>query len=91
MIQGMYKVPVLCQRNCRPLCSSIDKARNHFRYIYPILLLGTSYNFSANGIAVLKEPQASGRALGVRFIGTVIASKFPVCDTMEGRVSTSGH
>ena len=34
-IQGIYKVPVLCQRNGRPLRSSIDEARNYFRSIYP--------------------------------------------------------
>ena len=34
-IQGIYKVPVLCQRNGRPLRLSIDEARNYFRSIYP--------------------------------------------------------
>ena len=55
------------------------------------MLMFHSYYFSANSVAVLEEPRASGRASGVRFIGAGTASKFPVCDTLEGRVSTPGH
>ena len=50
-----------------------------------------SYYFSANSIAVLEEPRANDCASSVQYIGAVTASKFPVCDTLEGTMSTPGH
>ena len=59
--------------------------------ILSILHIGVgAYYFSAS-IAMLEESQANGSASSIRFMGAVTASKFPVCDTLEGRVSTSGH
>ena len=69
----MYKVPVLCQRNVRPL---------HY------ILMFTLTTFLL--MVQLCTSHANGHASVVRFIGAVTASKFPVCDTLVGVVSTPG-
>ena len=50
-----------------------------------------SYYFSADSVNVLEEPLASGRQSGLRFIGAVTPTKFPLCDTFQGRVTFPGQ
>ena len=51
------------------------------------MLVFDSYYFSANSLNVLEEPLANGRPSNVRFIGAVTPTKFPLCDTFQGRVT----
>ena len=55
------------------------------------ILVFDSYYFSADSVNVLEEPLASGRQSGLRFIGAVTPTKFPLCDTFQGRVTFPGQ
>ena len=55
------------------------------------MIVFDSYYFSANSLNVLEEPLANGRPSNVRFIGAVTPTKFPLCDTFQGRVTVPGQ
>ena len=59
------------------------------RYPHRCILVFDSYYFSSSSVTVLEEPLESGSM--VKFVGAVTPSKFPLCDTFQGRVTIPGH